>query len=151
MPLFTAPDSNGEDLVAIIREFNVCHAPAGGASGGQFCSAPDAGSGGGPAPKRAERYLKSNLTVSSRSKDFVQASAVLNAEGGEDGVIKFTSIDHLESLLDKLPAGTAVNVEFNGSTGPFRSFQFGGPFGIEELRHQLKMARLVFYSEPKKR
>lgn len=49
------PNSNGEDnSPSRLREFNRCHNPA-GPGGGQFCSAPDAGSGGGPAAPIRQR------------------------------------------------------------------------------------------------
>jgi hypothetical protein len=41
--LFTVPNSWGSPL----REFNKCHEPGGKPAGGQFCSAPDSGGGGG--------------------------------------------------------------------------------------------------------
>lgn len=62
MPIFTVPNIERE-----LEEFNLCHLPGGNPQGGQFCSAPDAGSGGGPstgsAPKTVYQKLRARWAV----------------------------------------------------------------------------------------
>ncbi len=55
--MLLVPNSNGEDNSPAhhLREFNHCHNPS-GPNGGEFCSAPDAGGGGGPVHQPMERH-----------------------------------------------------------------------------------------------